>query len=82
MKKYDKIIINRRILECVLSHNKILNSNILKNDIDFRLERLCKFRNEFIDVIPISIEDKDNCLIFINALENENYEICNNYKII
>lgn len=78
----NKIKINRRILECVLSHNKILNSNYLKNDIGFRLERICKFRNEFIDVIPISNEDKENCLLFINALENENYEICNNYEII
>lgn len=78
----EKIFIKRRILQCLISHNKILNSNYSKNDIGFRLERICEFRNEFIDVIPISNEDKENCLTFINALENENYEICNNYKII
>jgi len=79
----EKIIIKKRILECVITHenNRKLSSH-LKGDLDSRVNRIVKLREDFKDVIPISVQIQDDCLIYIKALEDENYEVCNNFLIV
>lgn len=79
----EKITLNKRVLECVIAHkNHTELSSKLKNDIDDKLKRALDIRFEYKDVLPISKETQQNCLVYIEALENENYEVCNNFEII
>ena len=39
-------------------------------------------REEYKDVLPISDETKQKCLIYIEALENEKYEVCSKFIIL
>lgn len=79
----EKIILNKRVLDCVIQNkNHMELSSKFKNDIDGKLKRALDIRYKYQDVLPISKETQQNCLIYIEALENENYEVCENYEII
>ena len=77
-----KIIISKRHLDCVRKQreNNQLSSCFL-NDFDARLKRSIELREEFSDIIPFSSDDKKNCEDYLDALEKENYEICDRFFI-
>ena len=77
----EKQIIKRRILECEICRQKMVLTYKFY-DLDYRIARIYELRNKFSDVIPISKKDKENCIIYINALENEDFEICSKFLII
>ena len=78
----EKIIISKRHLDCVRKQreNNQLSSCFL-NDFDARLKRSIELREEFSDIISFSSDDKKNCEDYLDALEKENYEICDGFFI-
>ena len=78
----EKIIISKRHLDCVRKqreNNQL--SSCFPNDFDARLKRSIELREEFSDIIPFSCNDKKNCEDYLDALEKENYEICDRFFI-
>ena len=78
----QKIIIKKRYLDCVKKQrqNKQLSS-CFPRDFDARLKRIIELREEFADIIQFSSDIIKNCEDYLDALENENYEICNKFYI-
>ena len=55
-----------------------------KENNDARLKRSIELREEFSDIIPFipfSSDAKKNCEDYLDALEKENYEICDRFFI-
>ncbi len=78
----EKIIISKRHLDCVRKQRENIQlSSCFPNDFDDKLKRSIELREEFSDIIPFSSDDKKNCEDYLDALEKENYEICNRFFI-
>ena len=78
----EKIIISKRHLDCVRKQRENIRlSSCFPNDLDGRLKRSIELREEFSDIIPFAGEIKKNCEDYLDALEKENYEICNRFFI-
>jgi hypothetical protein len=78
-----KKIIKKRVIECVLEQQKIAEYvRSFPHDFDSRLSKVLKLRENYNDIIPITKEMEKDALDYIEALENENYEVCNNFLII
>lgn len=79
----EKIILQRRVLECVIEHKNHTELSLkLPNDLDAKLKRALDIRFEYQDILPISKETQQNCLIYIESLEKEDYTACNNFEIV
>ena len=78
----EKIIIKKRHLDCMKKQRENLEFfSAFPNDLDGRLKRSIELRTEFSDIIPISGDTIEKCKEYLNALDNENYEICNKFYI-
>ena len=78
----EKIIISKRHLDCVRKQRENIQlSSCFPNDFDAKLKRSIELRVEFSDIIPFSSDAKKNCEDYLDALEKENYEICDRFFI-
>lgn len=79
----EKIIISKRHLDCLRKQRENIQlSSCFPNDLDGRIQRSIKLREEFFDLIPFSGDIKKYCEDYLDALEIENYEICDKFLII
>lgn len=77
-----KKIIKKRVLECVIEQQKIIEyGKMFPHDFDIRLSKSIELREKYNDIIPLTTEMKQDALDFINALSSEDYERCNNFLI-
>ena len=78
-----KITISKRHLDCIKKQlqNQEFGSNFPK-DWEERLKRSIQLREEFSDIIPIENDIIQNCKEYLNALKDENYEICHKFLIV
>ena len=78
----NKIIIKKRELDCIIKwlENQERYS-MLVYEIDNRLNSVLNWREEYKDVLPISDETKQNCLIYLESVKNEKYEVCSKFII-
>ena len=79
----EKITISKRHLDCIKKQleNEEFYSNF-PNDWEERLKRSIQLREEFSDIIPIGNDIIQNCKEYIDAMDNENYEICQKFLIV
>ena len=78
-----KIIIKKSILDCIIDNRKNIElSSISPDDWDDRLNRMKCLREKYKDIIPVDITIMEQCENYLNAIENENYEICSKYIFI
>ena len=78
-----KIIIRKRHLDCVIKQRENQKlSSLLPKDLDGKLRRSIELREEFSDIIPFAPDDRKNCEDYLDALELENYEICDNFFLV
>ncbi len=79
----EKITISKRHLDCIKKQleNREFSSNF-PNDWEERLKRSIQLREEFSDIIPIGNDIIQNCKEYIDAMDNENYEICHKFLIV
>lgn len=78
----NKIIIKKRELDCIIKwrENQERFSGFIY-EIDDRLNSVLNWREEYKDVLPISDETKQKCLIYLDSMENEEYEVCSKFII-
>lgn len=79
----EKIILQRRVLDCIIEHKNHTELSLkLPNDLDAKLKRALDIRSKYEDILPISKETQQNCLVYIEALEKEDYMFCDNFDIV
>jgi hypothetical protein len=77
-----KKIIKKRVLDCVIENQKIIEyGKKFPNDFGSRMSKIIELREKYKDIIPITEDDKQDALCFINYLNIEDYENCNNFLI-
>jgi protein tyrosine phosphatase len=79
----NKKIIKKRILEFVIeSQENIKYGEIFPNEFDTRISKTIKLREKYSDIIPFTEKEKKDALDYLNALNAEDYETCNDFIII
>ena len=77
-----KKIIKKRVLECAIEQQKIIEwGKLFPRDFDTRLAKSLELREKYNDIIPITAEMKQDVLDYLNSLNAEDYEICNKFLI-
>lgn len=79
----EKIIIRKRHLDCIRKQRENVQlTSCFPDDFDAKIKRSIELRDEFSDIIPFSSDIKKNCEDYLDALEEENYEICDRFLIV